>query len=65
MCVLVIKKDEHGCPAHAKSRIIVLGNHETTYWSKGDVYVPVATQEVVRLLISLAVGHSCTAKKGD
>jgi hypothetical protein len=28
MCVLTIKKDENLCPLRAKSRIVVLGNHE-------------------------------------
>ena len=36
MCVLTIKKDENLLPLRAKSRIIVLGNHEDRIWSKSD-----------------------------
>jgi len=37
MCVLTIKKDENLLPLRAKSRIVVLGNHEDRVWSKsGD-----------------------------
>jgi hypothetical protein len=36
MCVLTIKKDENLLPLRAKSRIVVLGNHEDRVWSKSD-----------------------------
>ena len=41
MCVLVIKPDKDGNPLCAKSRIVVLGNHEDTYYSKSQKYAPV------------------------
>jgi hypothetical protein len=41
MCVLTIKKDENLLPVRAKSRIVVLGNHEDRVWSKSDRYAPV------------------------
>ena len=44
MNVLTIKCDELGHPVQAKSRIVVLGNLETTYWSKSDTYAPVLGQ---------------------
>ena len=41
MCVLVVKPDKDGKPHRAKSRIVVLGNHEDRYYSKSDRYAPV------------------------
>jgi hypothetical protein len=41
MCVLVIKPDKDGKPHRAKSRIVVLGNHEDRYFSKSQRYAPV------------------------
>lgn len=55
MCILVMKKDEHGRP----------GNHKTTYWSKGDYYTPLTLQETVHLLVSMALEHGHTAKQGN
>ncbi len=40
MCVLTIKKDEHLRPLRAKSRIVVLGNHEDRPWSKSNNLLP-------------------------
>ncbi|KAL7459292.1 hypothetical protein ACHAWC_010958 [Mediolabrus comicus] len=36
MCVLVVKPDKEGRPHRAKSRIVVLGNHEDRLYSKSD-----------------------------
>ncbi len=36
MCILTIKKDENLLPLRAKSRIVLLGNHEDRVWSKSD-----------------------------
>jgi hypothetical protein len=44
MYVLVTKKDEHGNPIQAKSRIVVLGNKDPHQWSKEDYVAPVTTQ---------------------
>ncbi len=41
MCVLSIKKDEMLNPLRAKSRILVLGNHEDCVWTKSEKYAPV------------------------
>jgi hypothetical protein len=45
MCVLTIKKDENLLPLRAKSRIVVLGNHEDRLWSKSDRFAPVLRQD--------------------
>jgi hypothetical protein len=55
MCVLTIKKDERLRPLRAKSRIVVLGNHEDHVWSKSDKYAPVLRQDSLRFLTSMAV----------
>ena len=55
MCVLTIKKDENLLPLRAKSRIVVLGNHEDRLWSKNDRFAPVLRQDSLRSLTSLAV----------
>jgi hypothetical protein len=39
MCVLVTKKEEHGNPVRAKSRILVLGNKDPHQWTKEDCFV--------------------------
>ena len=36
MHALTIKKDENLLPLHAKSRIVVLGNHKHRVWSKSN-----------------------------
>ncbi len=55
MCLLTIKKDENLLPLHAKSRIVVLGNHEDRFWSKSDWFAPVLRGDSLRFLVSLAV----------
>jgi hypothetical protein len=65
MCVLVTKKDEHDNPVRAKSRIVVLGNKDPHQWTKGYWFVPVATQEAVRLMVSLAIKHNTFDQQGD
>eukprot|EP00957_Ditylum_brightwellii_P120704 9206697-Ditylum_brightwellii.AAC.1 len=60
-----LKKDKHGRPVRAKSRIVVLGNLEQHSWEKGKVYAPVITQPQVCLLISLAVSHKRVLKQAD
>ena len=41
MCILTIKPDEKMNPHHARSRIVVLGNHKDRIWSKSEKYSPV------------------------
>jgi hypothetical protein len=38
MGILTVKNDAEGRPVRAKSRIVVLGNHETTPWSKTELF---------------------------
>ena len=66
MCVLLFKLEGTTLRPHrAKSRIVVLGNLETTVWAKSDVYAPVVSQSVVRLLASEAVGKHRVLKQAD
>ena len=65
MCVLTIKKDENLCPLRAKSRIVVLGNHEDRLWSKSDRFAPVLRQDSLRFLASLAVEKRRALRQGD
>ena len=57
--------DENLMPLRAKSRIVVLGNHEDRTWSKSQRFAPVLRQDSLRFLTSLAVEHRCTLKQGD
>jgi hypothetical protein len=45
MCILTIKKDKQLHPFHAKSCIVVLGNHEDQVWSKSNKVAPVLYQD--------------------
>ena len=65
MCVLTIKKDESMLPVRAKSRIVVLGNHEDRDWSKSDRFAPVLRSDSLRFLVSLAVEQRRALKQGD
>ena len=65
MCVLTIKKDENLLPLRAKSRIVVLGNHEDRIWSKSDRFAPVLRQDSLRFLTSLAVEKHRALRQGD
>jgi hypothetical protein len=55
MCVITIKNDENPLPLQAKSRIVVLGNHENRVWSKSDGFAPVLCQDTLHFLVSLAI----------
>ncbi len=64
MCILTIKnKDGH--PDRAKSRIVVLGNQDKTYYSKSDKYAPVLSQNQLRVLVALAVSKRRRLRQGD
>ena len=65
MCVLSIKKDVMLNPLRAKSRIVVLGNHEDRVWTKPEKYAPVLRPNSMRLIVSLAVKRRRTLKQGD
>ncbi len=65
MCVLSIKKDKMLNLLRAKSRIVVLGNHEDCIWLKPEKYAPVLWPDMLRLLVSMAFKRRCTLKQGD
>jgi hypothetical protein len=65
MCVLTIKKDENLLPLHAKSWIVVLGNHEDRIWSKSNRFARVLCQNSLRFLVSLAIQKRCPLCQGD
>lgn len=63
MCVLTVKKDKDFNPVRAKSRIVVLGNHELTPWEKHETYAPVLQSESIRLLTSIAFNIGAPSSK--
>ena len=65
MCVLTIKKDEKLRPLRAKSRIVVLGNHEDCVWRKSEKFAPVLCQDSLRFLTSMAVASRRPLRQGD
>ena len=65
MCVLTIKPDEMLRPHRAKSRIVVLGNHEDRIWTKSEKYAPVLRPDTLRLIVSMAIQKRRTLKQGD
>jgi len=52
-------------PLCAKSRIVVLGNHEDRVWTKPETYAPVLRPDSMRVMVSLAVEKCRTLKQGD
>ena len=64
MCVLTIKKDENLIPLWAKSRIVVLRNHEDQIWTKSEKFAPVLCPASLHFLTSLAVYHCHTLQQG-
>jgi len=65
MGILSVKKDATGCPARAKSCIVILGNKDPTAWTKADCYAPVVALPIACMLAALAVQHRQTLKQGD
>ena len=65
MCCITVKKDSDMNPHRAKSRIVVLGNHEERWFSKSDRYAPVLASDSLRLLTSRAVEKRRILKQGD
>jgi hypothetical protein len=65
MCVLTIKKDKQLMPLRAKSRVVVLGNHEGHDWSKSNRFAPVLWFDSLRFLVSLSTQHCCSLQQGD
>ena len=52
-------------PHRAKTRIVVLGNHEECYFSKGERFVPFLASDSLHLLTSRAVGKCHVLLQGD
>ncbi len=52
-------------PHHAKSRIVVLGNHEDRVWTKPEKYAPVLRPDSLRLMVSMAMERHTFLKQGD
>ena len=65
MCVLCIKSDKNGNPLRAKSRIVVLGNHEDKYYAKSEWYAPMLTYLLLYLLVAKAVSAKRVLQQGD
>ena len=65
MCVFTVKKDEHGDPDCAKSRIVVLGNLEERMWEKSERYAPILQYSSLCLLTSMAIEKRRHLKQGD
>jgi len=65
MCVITIKRDENLLPQCAKSRIVVLGNHEGRVWSKLDKFVFVLRADSLCFLVSIAIQQRCPLCQGD
>jgi hypothetical protein len=65
MVVQRIKHDEIGNPVRAKTRVVALGNYETTPWKKSETHAPVLQKSSSRLLTSLTVEKGRIKKQGD
>ena len=63
MNILSVKKDEAGKPQRAKSRTVVLGNEEETYWEKNDLFAPVIAKQSSRMLVAHAVSMGRRVKQ--
>ena len=64
MCVLTIKY-KNGYPDRVKSRIVVLGNQQSTQFAPSDTYAPVILQNQIRCLLFIAIQHKCKLKQDD
>ncbi len=65
MCILSTKKDKMLNPLRAKSRIVILGNHEDRVWTKPEKYAPILCSDTLRVLVSMAVERRRTLKQDD
>jgi hypothetical protein len=65
MVVQTIKHDEVGNPVRAKTRVVALGNYETTPWKRSETHAPVLQKSSSRLLTSLAVEKGRVEQQGD
>lgn len=65
MNIFTVKKDKENIPVQAKSRIVVLNNHEKRVWTRKDRCTHMLSTVSVRLLISMGVEECCYLKQGD
>jgi hypothetical protein len=65
MCILTIKHDENLLTQHAKSQIVVLGNHEDRLRSKLDKFASVLRGNSLHFLISMAIQKRCPLCQGN
>ena len=66
MCVLCFKFDGSTLfPHQFKSRIVVLGNAESTPWTKAECYAPTVPQPIVMIFASEAVSQGSFLKQTD
>ena len=65
MCVLKINNGKKLRPLRAKSRIVVLGNHEDHDWRKSEKFASVLRQDSLRFLTSMAVASRRPLRQGD
>jgi hypothetical protein len=61
----MIKRDKNLLPQHAKSWIVVLGNHKDRLRSKLEKFAPVLCGNLLCFLISMAVQKRCPLCQGD
>ena len=65
MCVLVFKNNKDGDRSRAKSRIVILGNHEDTYYTKSERFAPVLKYSSLRLLVSKSFKDKLILQQGN
>ena len=49
----------------AKSRVVALGNHEETEWTKAETFAPVLRDESSRVMTTMAIEHGRIEKQGN
>lgn len=52
-------------PTEAKSRLVVCGNRDTSYFKEGDLVAPVCSYDTVLLFVATAVMQGLRLKQGD
>jgi hypothetical protein len=65
MCVMTNEQDKNLLPHHAKSCIVVRGNHEDRVWSKLERFVPVLQDDSLCFLVSMAIQKCCPLCQDD
>lgn len=65
MCVLTIKRDKNLLPVRAKTRIVVLSNHEDCVWTKSEKFTSVLSADSLRCIVSITVQKWRMLKQGN